>query len=155
MSTRADLETIYGRLAAITPGQWQAVPQAGSAGWLLTSDGQPLPPSDANARFIAHAVDDLASLAVELEELRSDNREMREELIALDAYKQRLQRGIIDISRIVGGGYEDSNIDHAFDRVLALTRRVEQLEAAIRAALARPKSDEAIQALSRVLHQPE
>lgn len=154
MAWTANLEAIYDRLRAITPGEWKTleVTNDGST-WELSANGAPLPYTGANALFIERASDDIASLAAEIEELREEVEYLRTALGGMWSQQNATTEGVNDLVRLMGGDSDHGNFSLADKLVKQLIQRSKDQEAAIRAALSKPKSDEAIQTLSAVLQK--
>jgi hypothetical protein len=148
------LEPIYDRLRRMTPGAWQVTPSPGAdPAWHIVCEGRVLPPGPDDVAFVTHAAGDIATLAAALEETSDEYNRQVASPEWLDRWREQTQAGLEDLCRMLGRDADHVDIEVLSSAVEHLVARVRDQEAAIRAARLQPKSDEAVQALSRVLRQ--
>ncbi|MDB5102063.1 MAG: hypothetical protein JWM80_6484 [Cyanobacteria bacterium RYN_339] len=102
---------------------------------------------------LGNATDDIASLAAELEEAHTVIAEFRVEMDELLNANSGFKDGIDDIARLLGHDSDYGDVAKALHWVKALHEKAADQEVAIRGALVRPKSDEAVRLLSDCLRR--
>jgi hypothetical protein len=103
MNDKLDLAAIRARCDAATPGPWEVVVRGNTvtSHAITVSDkyisiASGISPKTANAKFIAHAREDIPALIGEVERLQSDNKRLRNELCLKCGSYEMAHKGACD-----------------------------------------------------------